>query len=85
MSYGLNGESGDCVPHDFRSSFRDWTGEVTSYPRDVAEMALAHSIDLDKRLKYPNILKRIFEKEAAPFIGLLTLDSVTPMVPVRYA
>ncbi|MGU3329886.1 tyrosine-type recombinase/integrase [Methylobacterium mesophilicum] len=26
--------------HGFRSSFRDWAGECTSFPRDVAEMAL---------------------------------------------
>ena len=32
------------VPHGFRSSFRDWTSERTNYPRDVAEMALAHAI-----------------------------------------
>jgi integrase len=32
------------VPHGFRSTFRDWTAERTDYPRDVAEMALAHTI-----------------------------------------
>jgi len=32
------------VPHGFRSSFRDWCSERTNYPRDVAEMALAHAI-----------------------------------------
>jgi integrase len=30
--------------HGFRSSFRDWASENTDYPRDVAEMALAHAI-----------------------------------------
>tara|TARA_Y100001949_G_C15965500_1_gene321372 strand:- start:1005 stop:1571 length:567 start_codon:yes stop_codon:yes gene_type:complete len=44
MGYGVQGERGDYVPHGFRSSFRDWSGEVSSYPRDVAEMALAHTI-----------------------------------------
>ena len=34
----------DAVPHGFRSTFRDWASELTSYPRDVAEMALAHTI-----------------------------------------
>ncbi|MEO7928114.1 MAG: integrase arm-type DNA-binding domain-containing protein [Gallionella sp.] len=32
------------VPHGFRSTFRDWCAEKTDYPRDVAEMALAHAI-----------------------------------------
>ena len=30
--------------HGFRSTFRDWAAERTNFPRDVAEMALAHSI-----------------------------------------
>ncbi len=34
----------DAVPHGFRSTFRDWASERTNYPRDVAEMALAHAI-----------------------------------------
>jgi integrase len=32
------------VPHGFRSTFRDWCSEQTAYPREVAEMALAHTI-----------------------------------------
>lgn len=32
------------VPHGFRSTFRDWASERTNYPREVAEMALAHAI-----------------------------------------
>ncbi len=32
------------VPHGFRSTFRDWAAERINYPRDVAEMALAHTI-----------------------------------------
>lgn len=30
--------------HGFRSSFRDWAGETTMFPREVAEAALAHAI-----------------------------------------
>lgn len=30
--------------HGFRSTFRDWCAESTSYPQHVAEMALAHTI-----------------------------------------
>jgi integrase len=44
LGFGVNGDRGNYVPHGFRSSFRDWSGEVSSFPRDVAEMALAHSI-----------------------------------------
>ena len=44
MGYGVHGDRGNYVPHGFRSSFRDWSGEVSTYPRDVAEMALGHTI-----------------------------------------
>lgn len=30
--------------HGFRSTFRDWAAERTSFPREVCEMALAHTI-----------------------------------------
>ena len=30
--------------HGFRSAFSDWARDCTAYPRDVIEMALAHSI-----------------------------------------
>ena len=30
--------------HGFRSTFRDWCAEQTSFPREVAEAALAHSV-----------------------------------------
>ncbi|MDP4006166.1 site-specific integrase [Methylobacterium sp. NEAU K] len=31
--------------HGFRLSFRDWSAEATNLPREVAEMALAHTIE----------------------------------------
>ena len=30
--------------HGFRSSFRDWAGNVSSFPREVTETALSHVI-----------------------------------------
>jgi integrase len=37
-------ERGDITAHGFRSSFRDWAAESTDFPRDMAEMALAHTV-----------------------------------------
>ena len=34
----------DITAHGFRSTFRDWAAERTNFPREVAEMALAHAI-----------------------------------------
>lgn len=32
------------VPHGLRSTFRDWAAELTDYPREMAELALAHNV-----------------------------------------
>ncbi len=34
----------EAVPHGFRSTFRDWAAEATAYPRELAEVALAHRV-----------------------------------------
>jgi integrase len=34
----------DATVHGFRSSFRDWAGNETGYPRELIETALAHVI-----------------------------------------
>lgn len=38
--------------HGFRSSFRDWTGDQTSFPREVAEHALAHAVGDETERSY---------------------------------
>lgn len=37
-------ERDDLTSHGFRSTFRDWAAEQTNYPREAAEMALAHVV-----------------------------------------
>ncbi|WP_434053872.1 MAG: integrase arm-type DNA-binding domain-containing protein [Roseibium sp.] len=37
-------ECGHYTPHGFRSSFRDWAGDETEFPREVAEGCLAHKV-----------------------------------------
>jgi integrase len=34
----------DSTVHGFRSAFRDWAGESTAFPREIAEAALAHLV-----------------------------------------
>lgn len=34
----------DAVPHGFRSTFRVWAAEATSYPTELAELCLMHSV-----------------------------------------
>jgi integrase len=37
-------KQGGVTVHGFRSAFRDWAGNETSFPREIAEAALAHVI-----------------------------------------
>lgn len=34
----------DATPHGFRSTFRDWAGDRSSFPREIIEHALAHRV-----------------------------------------
>jgi integrase len=40
----MKGMRPECVPHGFRSTFRDWAAERTNYPNHVVEKALAHVV-----------------------------------------
>jgi integrase len=31
--------------HGFRSTFKDWAGDMTAYPNEMSEMAMAHTVD----------------------------------------
>jgi integrase len=42
----------DITPHGFRSSFRDWCGNETHFPREIAEAALAHTVGSAVELAY---------------------------------
>lgn len=47
--------------HGMRSTFRDWAGEVTNFPRELAEAALAHILDSKVEAAYQRgdlLLKR---------------------------
>jgi len=42
----------EAVPHGFRSTFKDWCSETTSFPDMVSEMALAHSVGSEVQKAY---------------------------------
>lgn len=72
------------VPHGFRSTFRDWCSEHTNYPRDAAEMALAHAIPNKVEAAYRRgdlFNKRIkMMQDWANFCGRVQTDAtVTPI------
>ncbi len=53
----------DITPHGFRSTFRDWASECTSYSHEVQEMALAHIIKNKAEAAYRR--GDLFEKRRA--------------------
>jgi integrase len=48
--------------HGFRSTFRDWAAEQTNFPREVAEAALAHTLQNKTEAAYQR--GDLFEKRA---------------------
>ena len=46
------GRADATVMHGLRSTFRDWVAERTNYPREVAELSLAHQIGTDVERAY---------------------------------
>ena len=70
--------------HGFRSTFRDWAADQTGYPRDVAEMALAHTIQDKSEAAYrrSDLLKRRARlmQDWASYCGALPTEAanVTP-------
>jgi integrase len=73
--------------HGFRSAFRDWAEERTSYPREVAEQALAHSIGTAVERAYRRT--DLFEKRRQLMAAWATFCSSAPaqndgnVVPIR--
>jgi integrase len=48
----LRGMRPGMTVHGFRSSFRDWAGDSTGFPRELAEMCLAHTVGDDVEIAY---------------------------------
>ena len=48
------------VPHGLRSSFRDWAAERSDYPREMAEIALAHTVgnEVERAYRRSDMLDR---------------------------
>jgi len=69
----------DLTVHGFRSTFRDWAAERTGYPREVAEAALAHSIEDKVEAAYRR--SDLFDKRRklmnswADFCGVVAKDA----------
>ena len=73
--------------HGFRSSFRIWAAETTSFPREVCEHALAHS--LPNRVEAAYQRGDLFEKRRrlmtawAEFCSKSAVGNVVPLAAAR--
>ena len=70
--------------HGFRSSFRDWAGETTAYPREVIEHALAHQLKDKAEAAYArgslfDKRRRLMADWAKFCRTVATVGSVTPI------
>lgn len=59
-------ERGDLTAHGFRSTFSDWRAEVSAYPSEMGEMALAHTIGnkVEAAYRRGNLLEKRFKMMA---------------------
>ena len=63
----------EAVPHEFRSSFRDWAAECSDAPREVCELALAHvnSDRVEAAYRRTDLFdrRRVLMEEWSGFVG----------------
>lgn len=75
------------VPHGFRSTFRDWAGECSNFPREVIENALAHQLKDKAEAAYARgtqLAKRKALMESwASFCGKSSVVVSDNIIPIR--
>jgi integrase len=78
-----------CTVHGFRSAFRDWAAEQTNFPREVAELALAHAVGSATERAYArgDLLeqrRKLMEAWARYCAGVAPSAAVVPMRERRH-
>jgi integrase len=69
--------------HGFRSSLRDWAGDETHFPREVAEAALSHVVGDEAEQAYRRgdalSKRRALMQAWADYIENRTGDNIVPL------
>lgn len=80
----------DVTIHGFRSSFRDWCADRTTFPREMAEIALSHKVGTEVERAY--LRSDVFEKRRSLMEKWSVYVSTTPrkitgnnVTPIRKA
>jgi len=73
----------DVTVHGFRSTFRDWAGDCTSFSREVAEAALSHSVGdiVERSYRRKDALekRRGLMEQWSDFCSGISSDKVVPL------
>jgi len=79
----------EAVPHGFRSTFKDWCSETTSFSDMVSEMALAHGISNEVQAAYRR--GDLFDKRRrlmdawAEYVNTVQIEAGDNVTPIRDA
>jgi integrase len=70
--------------HGCRSTFRDWAGDCTEFPREIAEMALAHAVgdEVEQAYRRGKALEKrrlLMDAWGAYVEGVPVADNVVPL------
>jgi integrase len=76
---------GDLTVHGFRSTFRDWAAERTTFPAEVAEMALAHTVSdkVEAAYRRGDLFQKRRQLAEAWARFCATLPALSQVVPIR--
>jgi integrase len=77
-------KKGEFTVHGFRSAFRDWAGDETSFPREVAEAALAHRVgdETERAYRRADALEKR-RKLMQAWAGYLDRTASGNVIPIR--
>lgn len=72
--------------HGFRSTFRDWAGEATTFPEAVAEAALSHQVgtEVERAYKRGDVLEKR-RKMMEAWAGYCDRPKASNIIPMRRA
>ena len=77
----------DISVHGFRSTFRDWAAEQTNFPRELAELALAHNVagKTERAYQRGDLLKKRFALAEAWARYCTSPPAGGAVIPIRKA
>ena len=77
----------EAVPHGFRSTFRDWAAEQTSFPDEIRKVASGHTVGDSVQQSYQrsDLLekRRQLMEQWAKFLGMPSVKKGSKVTPIR--